>query len=132
MFRWIDDNVVKMVFNIHMGTKDEVVMKPRKNPRINEFNRKYIHLVWGDEHVVAIKIPTLINDYNYWMLGVDLVDQLITYYQPKNHRQRTWMLLLLHSLNIIQVNSYVLYKETSYLHHAVNKDDINTHNKYLI
>ena len=36
MFRWIDNNVVKMVSNIHMGTKDEVVIKPRKKPRINE------------------------------------------------------------------------------------------------
>ena len=45
MFRWIDNNVVKMVSNIHMGTKDEVVMKPRKKPRINEFNRKHIRLL---------------------------------------------------------------------------------------
>ena len=66
-----------------MGTKDEVVMKPRKKPRINEFNRKHIRLVWRDEHVVAIKIPTLINDYNHWMLDVDLVDQLIAYYRSK-------------------------------------------------
>ena len=80
MFRWIDNNIVKMVSNIHMGTKDKVIMKSRKKTRINEFNRKHIRLVWGDEHVVPIKIPTLINDYNHWMLGVDLVDQLIAYY----------------------------------------------------
>ena len=60
-FRWID-NIVKMVSNVHMGTKDEAVMKPRKKPRINEFNRKHIRLVWGDENVVSIKIPTIIND----------------------------------------------------------------------
>ena len=65
MFHWIDINVMKMVSNIHMGTKDEVVMKPRKKPRINEFNRKHIRLVWGDEHIVTIKIPTLINNYNH-------------------------------------------------------------------
>ena len=80
MFRWIDNNIVKMVFNVHMGTKDEVIMKARKKTRINEFKRKHIRLVWGDDHVVSIKIPTLINDYNMWMLGVDLVDQLIAYY----------------------------------------------------
>ena len=85
MFRWIDNNVVKMVFNIHMGTKDEVVMKQRKKPRIYEFNRKHIRLVWGDDHLVAIKIPTIINDYNHWMLCVELVDQLIVYYRPKFH-----------------------------------------------
>ena len=83
MFHWIDNNVVKMVSTIHMGTKDEVIMKSRKKPRINEFNRKHICPILGDEHVVPIKIPTLINDYNHWMLVVDLVDQLIAYYRPE-------------------------------------------------
>ena len=101
MFRWIDNNIVKMVSNIHMGAENESVMKPRKKPRINEFNRKHIRLVWGDEHVVSIKIPTIINDYNHWMLGVDLVDQLIAYYQTKIRCRRTWMSLLLYCLDII-------------------------------
>ena len=101
MFRWIDNNVVKMVSNIHMKTKDEVIMKLIKNPRINEINRKHIRLVWGDEHVVPIKIPTLINDYNHWILGVNLVDQLIACYQPKICCRRTWMPLLLDCLDII-------------------------------
>ena len=132
MFRWIDNNIVKMVSNIHMGTEDEVIMKPRKKPRLNEFNRKHICLVWGDDHVVSIKIPTLINNYNMWMLGVDLVDQLIAYYRPKIRCRRTWMPLLLHCLDIIRVNSYVLYKETSYLHPAVNDDEIDSHKQFLI
>ena len=132
MFRWIDNNIVKMVSNIHMGSKDEVIMKSRKKPRLNEFNRKHIRLVWGDDHVVSIKIPTLINDYNMWMLGVDLVDQLIAYYRPKICCRRTWMPLLLHCLDIIRVNSYVLYKETSYLHPAVDDDEIDSHKQFLI
>ena len=132
MFRWIDNNIVKMVSNIHRGTKDKVIMKSWKKPRINEFNRKYIHLVWGDEHVVPIKIPTPINNYNHWMLGVGLVDQLIVYYRPKIRCQRTWMSLLLHCLYIIWVNSYVLYNETAYLHIAVDNDDIDSHKQFLI
>ena len=55
-------------------------MKPGKELRINEFNRTHICLVWGDDHVVVVKIPQIINNYNCWMLGVDLVDQLIAYY----------------------------------------------------
>ena len=34
-------------------------------------------------------ISTLINNYNHWMLGVDLVDQLIAYYRPKIRCRRT-------------------------------------------
>ena len=42
------------------------------------------------------------------------------------------MPLLLHSLDIIRVNSYVLYKETSYLHKLVDNDDIDSHKQFLI
>ena len=45
MFCWIDNNIVRMVSNVHIGTKDKSVMKPRKKPRINELNRKHIRLV---------------------------------------------------------------------------------------
>ena len=40
--------------------------------------------------------------------------------------------IVLHCLDIIWVNSYVLYKETSYLHHAVNNDDIDSHKKFFV
>ena len=30
------------------------------------------------------------------------------------------------------MNLYVLYKETSWLHSAVNNDDINSHKQYII
>ena len=125
IFRWVDNNVVKMVSNVHMRAKDESVMKQTKKPRVNEFNRKYILLVWGDEHIVAVKIPQIINSCNQWMLGVNLVDQLIAYYRSRVCCCRTWMPLLLHSADIIRVNSYNLYKEIAYLHPAVNNDDIN-------
>ena len=107
-------------------------MKSRKKPRINETNRNHIRLVWGDDHVVLIKIPTLINDYNPWMLDVDLVDQLIVYFRPKIRCQQTWMPLLLHCLDIIWVNSYVLYKGTFCLHYGVNNDDIDSHKEFII
>ena len=41
MFYWVDNNIVKMVSSVHMETKDEAVMKPRKKPRINKCNRKH-------------------------------------------------------------------------------------------
>ena len=127
MFCWINNNnIVKMVLNVHVGSKDEAVICPRKRPRLNEFNRKHIRLVWGTDHVVTVKIPHIINDYNHWILSVDLVDLLIAYYQPKICCRRTWMLLFLHRADIVRVNSYVLYKETAYGHPDVN-DGINSH-----
>ena len=42
------------------------------------------------------------------------------------------MPLFLHGADIIQVNSYVLYKETAWLHSAVNNDNIDSHKQFLI
>ena len=42
------------------------------------------------------------------------------------------MPLLLHCLDIIRVNSYVLYKETASKHPAVNDDEMDTHKEFLI
>ena len=42
------------------------------------------------------------------------------------------MPLFLHGADIIWVNSYVLYKETSYRYPDVNDDEINSHKQFLI
>ena len=120
-----------MVLNVHIGTKDEAVICPRKKPRLNEFNRKHIRLVRGTDHVVIVKIPQITNNYNHWMLGVDLVDQLIAHYCQKIRCRRTWIPLSLHGSDIIRVNSCVLCKETAYNHPDVN-DGINSHKQFLI
>ena len=73
---------------------------PRMKPR-NEFNRRHMHIVWGTEHVPTVKIPQLVDNYNHWMLGVDLVDQLLEYYRPKICYQRLCMPLFLHSTDIV-------------------------------
>ena len=51
-FRWVDNNIVKMVSNIHTGASNNNVnvLKNRRKPGINEFNRKRVQLIWGDEH----------------------------------------------------------------------------------
>ena len=66
------------------------------------------------------------------MLSVDVVDQLIAYYRPQIRCRRTWVPIFLHCLDILRVNSYVLYKETSYNHPDVNNDTIWDHKLFLI
>ena len=77
-----------------------------------------------------LQIPQIINDYNYWMLGVDIVNQLIAYYRPKIWYWRTWVPIFLHCLDILWVNLYVLYKE--YNHVDVDNDTIWNHKHFLI
>ena len=42
-----------------------------------------LQICGGKEHVSKIFIPVIINAYNHWMHGVDIVDQLIANYCPK-------------------------------------------------
>jgi len=133
IFRWIDNNIVKLVSNVHTGTSsDKNVLRNRRKPRVNEFNYKHIRLIWGNDHRKEITIPQIVNDYNHWMLGVDMVDQLISYYRPKIRCKRTWMPIFLHCLDILRVNSYVLYKETAKDHPDVADKNICNHKQFLI
>ena len=102
-----------MVSSCHMGTKDKNIKKARKRPRKNQINRDNVRIIWGNEHTVHVKIPLLIDDYNHWMLGVDLADQLISYYRSKLRCRRTWMPIFLHCLDVLRINSYILYREMS-------------------
>ena len=68
------------------------------------------------------------------MLGVDVVDQLIAYYQPKIRCRRTWMPIFLHCLDIllVLVNSYILCKETAKEHSDVDDSYIWNHKQFWL
>ena len=83
MFRWVDNSVVKFVSNVHTGKKDESIEKDRRRPRVNLVNKNAVRVIWGDEARKNIKIPGIVDDYNHWMLGVDVADQLISSLRPK-------------------------------------------------
>ena len=110
LMRWCDNNIVKMVSTIHTGLEGEDVPKVRKKPRENAVNKQNIKRVWGDEWKVNVNIPTVINDYNQWMNGVDIADQLIAYYRPKLRCQRTWMPLMFHALDILRINCFIVHE----------------------
>jgi hypothetical protein len=89
IMRWVDNNVVTMVSNVHDGNK--TVNRNRKRPRQTATNWTHLQTVWGSEAVRNITIPKVIDDYNHWMCGVDKADQLIAYYRPNLRCRRTWM-----------------------------------------
>ena len=80
IFRVVDNNVVKFVSNVHSGIKGESILKERCRPRINVLNNIGVCLVWEEEHTKKVRIPGIVDDYNHWMLGVDVADQLIASY----------------------------------------------------
>lgn len=97
-----------MVSTLHTG--EESVTKDRKKPRPTQTNLPHLRRVWGENYVVTIDTPSMIDDYNHSMLGVDKADQLISNYRPILQCRRTWFPLVLHCLDIIRINSFIIMK----------------------
>ena len=47
-----------------------------------------------------INIPKVIDDYNHWIIGVDVADKLIAYYRLCIRHRRTCISLMFHCLEI--------------------------------
>jgi hypothetical protein len=102
--RWVDNNVVTMVTTMYEAS--ESISQMRKKHRSNAINKRHLDLVWGAGHKVPINIPTTIDDYNHWMLGVDRADRLISIYRPITLRcKRIWVPIMFHALDLMRINS---------------------------
>ena len=122
--RWVDNGMVFCVSTIHRSGK--MVLRKRKRPRVTANNKGHVSVIWGDKGSQEIFIPTLIDDYNHWMGGVDLSDQRISYYHPTNIRcRRTWIPIFLQLLSIIRNNSYLVYRQFL-------KKDACSHKEYTL
>lgn len=132
--RWVDNNVVKMISTVHLP--NESVLKIRRKPRITTTNKSNVDLIWKDSHTVEIHIPKvavislctvivmhtslltsfvsqIIDDYNMWMCGVDICDQLIAYYNPQLRHRRNWLPMFMHCVNVSRTNSFLIHKKLS-------------------
>eukprot|EP00957_Ditylum_brightwellii_P100473 7658487-Ditylum_brightwellii.AAC.1 len=112
--QWMDNGFVLCVTTLHKV--GEIVERLRKCPRTAVKNKLHAAKVWGDKGKKHIFISTLIDDYNHWMCGVDIVDQHIAYYHPDLRCRRNWIPIFIQILSIMQNNAYVLYKD----HHGKN------------
>ena len=54
--------------------------------------------------------PNSIKVYSEYMKGVDLSNQLISYYELNSKTYKLWKRIFFHLLDISIVNSYILYK----------------------
>ena len=57
--------------------------------------------------------PAVVVEYNAYMLGVDKMDQLVTYYSFVHKTVKWWRKVFFWMLEVATVNSYILYKEES-------------------
>lgn len=89
---WMDRKPVYVVSNAHLPTSGMIA---RKNP---------------DGSYVQVKCPDIVAQYNCHMGGVDLLDQLKSYYCYDRKSKRWWLRLFFHLLDLCVVNAFILYK----------------------
>jgi len=122
---WQDSGVVKLATTIHQGT--EWVVQERKKPRDSsssaaitkapfevfptiralkpaQTGRKKQEYV----HVRPLPIPKMVDDYNHFMNGVDIADQLRATFTTEQQTSRTWMPLFYYLLDTAICNAYIL------------------------
>ena len=100
-------------------------MKLRKKPRKIVENKDHVDIVWKEKSTVEIFIPTLIDNYNHWMCGVDLSNQRIVYYHPNLPCIRNWIPIFIQMLSIVRNNSFIIHLDFL-------KKDAKSHKKFTL
>jgi len=60
-------------------------------------------------HRRLLPIPSMVDDYNHFMNGVDIADQLRAKFTTEQRTHRTWLPLFYFCLDTAIVNAYILY-----------------------
>ncbi|KAF2803505.1 uncharacterized protein BDZ99DRAFT_481932 [Mytilinidion resinicola] len=118
---WKDARVVLFLSTVHDG--QVYVCKLRKRPAPTATGFAQTKLVFGDEFRAWLDIPVHIDEYNLHMCGVDIADQLRSYYNTQKIHMKTWRPLFSFLLDTVITNCYKL---SSYWprpgHHSTRKD----------
>ena len=93
--------------------------KQRKTPK----NASHVDKIWGSKGSAMIYIPTMIDDYNHWMGGVDLSDQRISYYHPDLRCLRNWVPMCIQILSMIRNNGFIVHN---------NDEKIDNHDTHKV
>ncbi len=91
--KWSDKRVVTALTTIHTDTTTQVERRSRCAPGGREMVEK----------------PTAIVEYNRFIGGVDLADQLLSYYGFGHRTVRWWRRAFFFLFDMAVVNSYILY-----------------------
>lgn len=103
-FAWKDQNVVLFMTTVHTGKE----MITRRRPPKTATNARTTWAVFRNSAVKELSIPAFIDMYNHFMNGVDLVDQLRSYYNTQRAHLKTWKPLWHFLLDTAIVNAYKL------------------------
>ena len=95
IFKWKDTKPVYFISNFH-GVQETTIKRKQK-----------------DGSHVFVTCPSLVKDYNAFMIGVDKHDQMRQLYGHDRKSVKWWHRLFFGFVDMTIVNSFVVYKETN-------------------
>ena len=94
--KWKDTKDVCVISTYHEATGSEMVKRRKK--------------VDGQYKEMQVTIPPAIRNYNRYMGGVDLSDQIIQYNGVLRKTKKWWKTLFFHFIDVCVVNAYIIYR----------------------
>ena len=74
---WQDKNLVRFLTTAHTCSSDDIGEVERRRPQpYNSFLKDLVACIWGEEAKKKLTLPRLSIDYNNWIGGVDIHNQL--------------------------------------------------------
>ena len=124
-FRWIRDGY--LVFVKWMDSREVSVCSTIHPAHTGDTAKRRVKSKQGVWSSQSFPCPTPVVEYNKFMGGVDLSDQLIQYYTTQHRTVKWYRKLFLHFLDIAATNAYLLHRE---LMQNMQKDSM-THKTFL-
>ena len=82
------------------------MLRWRRRPAETSTNAKNARKPFGNESRAELEIPRYIDDYNYYMGGVDIIDQHRAVYMTQRKALRTWWLLFYWMVDYMCINAF--------------------------
>ena len=91
--RWEDNSIIRFLTTVHQW--NEVTHRERRKPRSTSTNATTVRRVFGGCECKALLIPTIADDYNNHMNGIDLANQRRAAYTTPTSAPAKWAELVL-------------------------------------
>jgi hypothetical protein len=110
-YAWQDNNTVIACSTVHQAGEEHTIVRSRRRPQATSTNGPLVRKVFGEDVRKDLEIPLFIDDYNHFMGGVDIADQLRAYYSTQRTSLRSWYPLFFWIVDTAILNAYLMGRQ---------------------